>query len=256
MRGLFPTEPGGNNHDAEAWLRQLFPNAKVSVQKEMAAANASQPHAGYVPEVGNAAHDARMVNGDYESHGRGRPQLGGPQIGGPGAGGPGRYPYYRDAEAPGKGGGKDSYPSPYDYGDQLYRDVSRMMQRPPDGGRGRYGEAGPSRYDEYARQAAMMAQFSAAAKKPDPRVADVEAGYGMRNPAGYGYGSTQPQDPYMRDTMNSRIPHLSAGYESRGYPPQMDWNARGDWHDDYDQYASNGKGHPHQRHGKGGGKMT
>ena len=33
-------------------------------------------------------------------------------------------------------GGKDSYPSPYDYGDQLYRDVSRMMQRPPDGGRG------------------------------------------------------------------------------------------------------------------------
>jgi hypothetical protein len=118
----------------------------------------------------------------------------------------------------------------------------------------------------------MMAQFSAAAKKPDPRVADVEAeskragppgsamwmhGHdGMRNPAGYGYGSTQPQDPYMRDTMNSRIPHLSAGYESRGYPPQMDWNARGDWHDDYDQYASNGKGHPHQRHGKGGGKMT
>jgi hypothetical protein len=36
----------------------------------------------------------------------------------------------------------------------------------------------------------------------------------------------------------------------------MDWNRRGDWHDEYDQYASNGKGHPHQRHGKAGGKMT
>ena len=29
------------------------------------------------------------------------------RLSGPGAGGPGRYPYYRDAEAPGKGGAQD-----------------------------------------------------------------------------------------------------------------------------------------------------
>ena len=40
------------------------------------------PDLDFIFQVGNAAHDARMVNGDYESHGRGRPQLGGPQIGG------------------------------------------------------------------------------------------------------------------------------------------------------------------------------
>jgi hypothetical protein len=79
---------------------------------------------------------------------------------------------------------------------------------------------------------------------------------GMRQTPAYGYGAAQTPDRNMRDTMNARIPHHSAAYDSRGYPQQMDWNMRGEWHDDYDQFATNGKGHPHQRHGKAGGKMT
>jgi hypothetical protein len=237
---------GTSKEDAEQWLRQLFPNANVSVQRD--SPKAGQPYAGYGGEV----------NGDYEAHGKGRPANVGP------AG----YQYFREAEAAGKGGGRDPYA--YDYVDpQHYRDVARLMQRPPDGGRGRYADVDRARYEEMAKPHSRQAAMMASQKKPVPRMADAEADArragpagsalwmhdGLRHPA-YGYGAGQAQEQYMRDALNARIPHLSAGYDSRGYPPQMDWSMRGDWHDDYDQYASNGKGHPHQRHGKASGKMS
>jgi hypothetical protein len=152
------------------------------------------------------------------------------------------------------------------------------MQRPLDAGKGRYADNDRLRYDDpaYSRQAAMAAMM-ASQKKPDPRAVDPEfdgrragpagsamwdamqAHGGMRHPPAYGYGAAQMQEQYLREAMNLRAPHHPAGYEARGYPPQIDWNMRGgggDWRDDYDQFASNGKGPPHQRHGKAGGKMT
>jgi hypothetical protein len=252
MRGGNRLGDAGGKHDAEAWLRQLFPNANVSVQKELGlglGGKPSQHRDGYGVEV----------NG--ETHGRGRPANAGAAGAGP-QGYPPGYPHYREAEAAAaaaaKGGGRDAFQ--YDYGDRNQRDVARMMQRPPDGGRGRYGDAYEEIAKAHTRQAAAM---MAAQKKADPRVNDAEADARRAGPAGYpqypaayGYGAASSQEQYIRDAISARIPHFPGGYDSRGYPPQADWAMRGDWHGDYEQFASNGKGHAHQRHGKAGGKMS